>query len=288
MLFAITTTYAQFQPDYYLAQEAVESAREEAATVLATPQLIMIGSRSMYIEEMDLDMKFDFNNGKSNAWIYLFRDSADHTKLAGVFMMKYMVVFVPFLVEQDQLELDSNEININVTLDDYSWINSDEAALEFKKCEDFQEFISTYPTPDSTEVGLFPNSDYEYLQENEPYWTIRVTEKFENVVADVHAVNKELHCRFFTSVLDNIDIKPNIDLSVNGNNIVLRNISIGEDAVELSIYSLEGSLLFEESISNVSGDVARYFPFDSFSSGSYIVVAKSGKSFGMTKVSVLK
>lgn len=287
LLFLGTSTYAQ-TVQYFTAMDGYDTALEEVSTVLDSPELIFIGTRNMLEEESELMLDYNTSNGTANAWIYVFREAEFPEIISGVFVIKAFI-YVPFLLDQEEMEGDFPMFSTE-SLTELDMLDSDDANIELLKCPDYANYIETHPVPGNLEIAMFVNTFHESLPTGQPFWSLTITDDVSNsnISASTHCVTKELICETYTSVKELIADLDHININQYGNNIKVSLDNSVDENIELSVYSLDGAVLFNNSYSNISGELEVYFPFDSFSSGSFYISAKTKHGFGVQPVVIVK
>lgn len=164
---------------------------------LSDPKLILVATATQEIEVLGnkISIDFDFDNGKSEAWIYLFSENGDANKLFAIGVALSMMGPVQQSVEIDDLNVPGLGYSKNFYIDDYQVINSDSAAKIIKVFTEFADYYNINKPFDRIFVALFVSLDVEGIKNLEPYWGIMMAKGDNRKICAVHAVDAEPSCR---------------------------------------------------------------------------------------------
>jgi hypothetical protein len=197
LLFMTISVKAQLM-NSYKAKDGIEEARSWLKTNgMKDPRLILLATTSQEIDNSGIKIKivFDFESGKSQAWIYLFRDAIDTTIIKGVAVAKTFlgtqVIEIPY---QDMMP-DSMSVNMNISIEKYSYFDSDIASKKFKENSVFADFYNMTKPQDMLTMALFVSDGFGSVNGSpEPYWGIIMVKNGTQKMCVSQAVNGEIFC----------------------------------------------------------------------------------------------
>lgn len=274
------------QTEFFSAKEGYATAVSEASAFIDTPQLLFIGTSNSGDDDQ-MGINYDPTNGKATGWVYLFNDSEVPGNVIGVFVIKAFMYF-GFVLDPEDLELD---IPMNFELFFGSdWLDSDAASVELLKCSDYSKYIESNKFPEDLQIALFYNVMYESYPLNAPVWAVRIPfeEEEDEISSAVNIINKDIYCSSVMSVKDILGTLERLEIQHYGNTIKIQTDAMLDDNLVVSVFSVDGSTLFEQSYSNISGELSIFIPFDSFSSGSFYVTARGKNTFGFKPIVIAK
>ncbi len=188
-----------------LATEPLPSVRERVINDgMVAPELIFVTSVNQDVEIFGspLEMRFDITTGKGDMWMYIFTNE-ERTDFRGY------VVFKPLLGGYIIEEFDAAEvldsglpIELEQSLDDFAWQNSDKAAAAFRSSSAFSDFYAL--EPDVFMIALFLNGGIPIIEYGDPMWGA-IMEKGElEQMCSAHAISLQVQCLAEASVDDAI------------------------------------------------------------------------------------
>lgn len=283
----IFSSNAQMPLQDFTAKEGYDAALDEISGTMIEPKLFFIGAVFMYNDVLGY-LRYDFNTGKANFWIYGFVDSFDTTKKVVVGTMK---LFTYMSQVFDPEDIDPNDFPYlsEHYLSDLNWMDSDSANFYFKQCIPYLDFVNSNKQPIAANLGLFFNTDFEDLPPNIPVWAayIQLSEQGEFVSPAVNIETREVFCSYFTSVNDYLSKINNIKIIQNGDYLTLT--SNNElNTIELNVYSIDGRNVFSKMLSSTSNTEHIYVPFNTLNNGTYVIVAKNKNNMGILKINLIK
>lgn len=287
LFFCLNVTLSNAQLlQYFTAKEGYQSALDEASNSLVEPKLFFIGTTFMNNPFLG-QLKYDFKTGKANFWTYGFVDNLDTTKKVVVGTFK-MFAFMSQAFPPDDIDPEDFPYLPEHYFSDLTWIDSDTANTYFKQCPQYLDYANSGQEPASLNLGLFYNTMFEELPPNIPLWSafIELQNNAGFISPSVNLNNFEVYCNyFFTSIknyLENID---QIKLNLSNN---LLEISANEPLTntEISIYTIDGKLIFNHTLNSVQNREFLYIPVLNIGNGTYMIVAKSRKGFGILKTNI--
>lgn len=288
LLFVLITPVLNAQQllEYFTAKEGYNSAFDKASSVLLEPKLFFIGTTFMDNEFLG-QLRYDLKTGKANFWLYGFIDGQDTTKKIVVGTAKMFVylsqIFAPEDIDPEDFPYVSEHY-----FDNLEWFDSDSANIYFNNCQPYLDFANSGEEPEFFNLGLFYNSDFDELPPNIPLWSAYILLPDDNgfISPAVDIETRQTYCNYFiTSVNDNKIAFDGINITRNGNYLILSSQDVLEN-VEINIFSLDGKNVFSKSISSNGQQENVFVPFSGFFNGTYIVIAKSNKHIGVSKVSL--
>ncbi|PKL85510.1 MAG: hypothetical protein CVV22_07275 [Ignavibacteriae bacterium HGW-Ignavibacteriae-1] len=215
-LLALLVTYtaeSQFMQKQ-LATEPIPSVRERVIDDgMVAPELIFVTSVNQDVEffGQTLEMRFDVSTGKGDLWMYIFTNE-ERSDFRGY------VVFKPMLGGYIIEEFDASEvldsglpIELEQSLDDFAWENSDKAAAAFRSSAAFSEFYAL--EPDVFMIALFLNGGIPVIEYGDPMWGAIMEKGEMEQMCSAHAISLQVQCLTEASVDDafanNFMIYPN-------------------------------------------------------------------------------
>ena len=262
----------------FKAKDGLASAQSQANKLRADAKLVSVATTSGSIPGVSgASFDYNFKNGKSNAWLYLFRSISPNDSLIAIGVVN-VFVFIPQpvaialipenLINNSYTELAS-EISNNA-------INSDAMCESLLKDSKFNSLYLLDSNIKPSVCVLYQNTkDTFELKTNNPYWlTVFGSLANSDLTCFTDALTGETKC--FTKAELNVEdsFKNNSFLYPNpASNFI--NIKFNIDANienELAIFSSNGSLVkkvkFSDNLTNYSiADLAN---------GSYIAIITSG------------
>lgn len=285
-LFFTPLVNAQQITEYFTAKEGYNSAYDEASTVLTEPKLFFIGSMFMY-NQIFGQLKYDLTTGKANFWIYGFIDGQDTTKKVVVGTIK-MFVYLSQIFSPNEIDPEDFPYVSEHYFDNLEWFDSDSANIYFKTCQPYLDFANSGEEPETFNLGLFYNSDFDELPLNIPMWSayIQLSGNRGFISPAVDIESRQTFCNYLiTSNQDKKFAFDGINIVRNGDYLILSSDDI-LDNIEINVFSLDGKSVFSKSVFTNGQQENVYVPFSSFINGMYIVIAKSNKQIGVTKINL--
>ncbi len=286
-LFFIQVVNAQQVLEYFTAKNGYESAFDQASTVLMEPKLFFVATTFMDNEVLG-ELKYDLKTGKANFWLYGFVDGQDTTKKVVVGTFKLFIYFSQVFDPEDIDPGDFPFLNEHY-FDNLEWLDSDSANYYFNTCQPYVDFASSGEKPEFFNLGLFYNTNFDELPANIPVWGayILLTNNKGFIFPAVNIETRQTFCNYLIASIKDKGIAFNaINIIKNGDYLMLSSDDILGD-VEINVFSLDGKNIFSKSFFSNGQQESIFVPFSSFSNGIYIIIAKSNKNVGISKISIL-
>lgn len=283
-LFSANIMMAQFELDEFTALEGYQEASFVASMELISPKLIFVGTQNFDMEASG-KVEYNMSNGKSKFWIYAFQEEDEPEKVIAIYSIKYFVI-ISEVVDPEDFDISEVPINLNYSFNEEELMDSDTANVKLLECQSYKAFVESGAKPDEFKIGMFFNPGYQSYPLNIPVWSAEVIYNNEEISSTVDLNTNALYCDVLSSVENKMKNIQEIEIKVVGNNLQIFSDSNSE--ITLDVYSIDGTQLYNSSFENNSAVTDIYIPFDSFSSGTYVVVAKSKNGFGLQKVNVIK
>lgn len=277
---------AQLVTEYFTAKDGYNSAYDEVSTVLIEPKLFFIGSTFMDNQTFG-KLKYDLNTGKANFWIYGFVDAQDTTKKIVVGTIK-MFVYLSQVFSPDEIDPEDYPYVSEHYFGNLEWLDSDSANTYFKTCQPYLDFVNSGEEPESFNLGLFYNSDFSDFPPNIPIWSayIQLSNDRGFISPAVDIESRQTYCNYLiTSNQDKKFAFDGINIIRNGDYLILSSENVLNN-VEINVFSIDGKNVFSKSVFSNGQQENIYVPFSSFINGMYLVIAKSNKQIGVTKINL--
>lgn len=213
--FVILSTNLYSQAFKYVKASEVKSDAIQAAIAdgLAEPRLVFVATAEIEFELFGLPIPFKINmdDGTAGMWIYIFTDD-EYSNFWSYMLIKPMMgntIVSP--MDAEDIITEATPISFNMTLDDFTWLDSDVALQELKGSAQFmQAYNQEY---ELFALGLFVNGGISGLSIDEPCWGATISQGGDDTFCAVHALNREVICMTEASILDNlvgnVNIYPN-------------------------------------------------------------------------------
>ncbi len=231
-LFIINDIYAQSLLVQFTMTKHKEFAREKAKeSGLTEPQLVAVLTTNQEIEYLGQTITVNFNmeNGKSDMWVYIFKEKNDTTKIKAQLILETILGRQNVNVPIEDIEATDYSLANNLDLVNYA--DSDEITNIIKENKDFADYYDKNKPLDQLSVALFSSLDLEGLINNEPYWGF-VMSKDENFkLCGVHAIDKTVFCS--PDIVNVIEIKEANRMSAYPNP--------AEDIIEVENFPINGN-----------------------------------------------
>jgi hypothetical protein len=212
-LFVTNTAESQLMQKQ-LATEPLPSVRERAIDDgIDAPELIFVVSMNQDVEffGQTMEMRFDMTTGKGDLWMYIFTNET-RTDFRGYVVFK--PVLGGYIIEEFAAEeiLDSGlPIELEQSLDDFAWQNSDKVAAAFRSSAAFSDFYAL--DPDVFMIALFLNGGIPGIEYGDPMWGAIMEKDDMEQMCSAHGISLEVQCLLEASVnnaiANNFMIYPN-------------------------------------------------------------------------------
>lgn len=228
----INETIAQSLLVQFTMTKHLEFARGKAKeNGLNDPKLVAALTTNQELDYLGQKIKVSFNieNGKSDMWIYVFKEGNDTTKLNAQLVLETIFGKQGINVPLEQIE--ATDYSLSGTLDGLKYTDSDEILKIIKENKNFADFYNKNNPLDQFSVALFSSLDLEGLTNNEPYWGF-IMSKGENFkLCGVHAIDKTVFCS--PDIVNVIEIKEANRMSAYPNP--------AEDVIEIENFPISGN-----------------------------------------------
>ena len=176
---------------------------------LENPETLMVMTMKSGIENLPFKNKFDFTNGTSGFWVYLFRekDEAENLKAfvswqtqSGAYKIQSMSV---------DLILDMLPVSTISPLENDNWPDSDYMIDVFNQNSYFRDFMQNHPDPWAFEIGIFVNEDNPQMESGQAYWGIAIVDDEEtrdSLACVMNIDNDKITCGTIFSDVDEKEI----------------------------------------------------------------------------------
>lgn len=191
----INETVAQSLLVQFTMKKHVEFARGKAKDGgLSDPKLVASLTTNQELEYMGqkINVKFNMDNGKSDMWIYVFKEGNDTTKLNAQLVLE--TIFGRQSINVPLEDIEATDYSLASTLDGVNFTDSDEVTEIIKENENFADFYNKNNPLDQFSVALFSSLDLEGLTNNEPYWGFVMSKGTNFKLCGVHAVDNTVFC----------------------------------------------------------------------------------------------
>jgi hypothetical protein len=188
-----------------LATEPLPSVRERVIDDgIDAPELIFVASMNQEVDFFGttLEMTFDIKTGKGDLWMYILTNET-RTDFRGYIVFKPLLG--GYIIEEFDAEevLDSGlPIELEKSLDDFTWQNSDKAAAAFRSSTAFSDFYAL--EPDVFMIALFLNGGIPGIKYGDPMWGATMVKDDMEQMCSAHALSLEVQCLLESSVDDAI------------------------------------------------------------------------------------
>lgn len=213
LFFAAYTAQSQFISGTFASQGLITARDKAVEDGFDEPLLIFVASLNQDVEFMGatLQMRFDAMTGKGDVWMYMFTN-AERTDFIAYSLFKPLLggYYIDEIPAEEILE-SGLPIDLESTLDDYDWEDSDKAAGALSSSEDFSEFYAL--EPDVFMIALFVNGGMPGLTFGEPYWGAMMNKGDMQQMCAAHAINLDVICLIEASV----DMSSSTSISVYPN-----------------------------------------------------------------------
>ncbi|MCO5251255.1 MAG: T9SS type A sorting domain-containing protein [Candidatus Kapabacteria bacterium] len=203
-LFVTNTAESQLMQKQ-LATEPLPSVRERVIDDgIDAPELIFVVSMNQDVEffGQTMEMRFDITTGKGDLWMYIFTNES-RTDFRGYVVFK--PVLGGYIIEEFAAEeiLESGlPIELEQSLDDFAWQNSDKVAAAFRSSAAFSDFYAL--DPDVFMIALFLNGGIPGIEYGDPMWGAIMEKDDMEQMCSAHAISLEVQCLLEASVDDAI------------------------------------------------------------------------------------
>ncbi|MFA5511381.1 MAG: T9SS type A sorting domain-containing protein [Candidatus Kapaibacterium sp.] len=206
ILFLFFSISAQSQLVTHFKAKAAFDTAEEYMRVeqgFSEPKLQFIGTlkQTFQFGMLEIPIDFDIENGTATGWLFFFCDIQDIDKSSGVFIVKPIVGdFLTFPMPNFGMDSIEFELDENVFVGDFEWMDSDVMVSKLLEQSDFAHFYNENKPMDMTFVALFAGVNQSDDLLVEPYWAIRVSSGDEARACLVQAENGYVECGIESSV----------------------------------------------------------------------------------------
>ena len=181
----------------YKAKDGIEDARSWLKNnSMKDPRLVLLATTSQEIDYAGTKIKiqFDFETGKSQAWIYLFRDEIDTSLIKGVAVIKTFLGVQVIEIPYKSLMPSNLNVNLDISVEKYSYFDSDIASQKFKENTDFADFYNKTKPEDMITMALFISEGFDGSLELQPYWGIIMQKNGTQKMCVSQAVSGNIFC----------------------------------------------------------------------------------------------
>lgn len=245
----------------------VEFARGKAKeSGLSDPKLVAGLTTNQELEYMGqtINVKFNMETGKSDMWVYVFKEGNDTTKLNAQLILE--TIFGRQSINVPLEDIEATDYSLSSTLDGINYADSDEILKIIKENEIFADFYSKNNPLDQFSVALFSSLDLEGLTNNEPYWGFVMSKGVNFKLCGVHAVDKTVFCS--PDIVSVIEIEEANRMSAYPNP--------AEDVIEIENFPINGDFKIYDAYGRAIEDVPYFIKsngitlkIDSLTSGIY-------------------
>lgn len=228
----INETFAQSLLVQFTMKKHVEFARSKAKeSGLNEPNLVAALTTNQELEYLGqtINVSFNMENGKSDMWVYVFKEGTDTTKLNAQLILE--TIFDRQNINVPLEEIEATDYSLSSSLDGVNYMDSDSVLKIIKENENFADFYDKNKPLEQFSVALFSSLDLEGLANNQPYWGF-VMSKGENFkLCGVHAVDNTVFCS--PDIVNIIEIEEANRMSAYPNP--------GEDVIEIENFPINGN-----------------------------------------------
>jgi hypothetical protein len=182
----------------YKAKDGIEDARKWLTkNGMIEPLLILLATSTQEIEigGNKIKIQVDFEAGKSQAWIYLFRDENDTSIIKGVVVIKTFFGAQVIEIPYKSLMPGNMNIDLNLSIEKYSYFDSDSASQKFKENSDFADYYNNTKPLDILSMALFISEEFgSGTPELQPYWGIIMVKNGNQKMCVSQAVSGDIFC----------------------------------------------------------------------------------------------
>lgn len=218
----------------------IEYARQKAKeTGLLEPKLLcaLTSEREFEYFGTKFQLKYDLSTGKSDAWIYVFKEKNDSNVVHAELVVETVVTVLSLPVTQ--LQLDLPMMTKNVTLDDVNYEDSDVIIPIITQNIDFIDYYNQNQPFDQFNIIIANAAQVYNLIPNNPYWALAMEKNKIIKFCYAHAFTKEFACSSeYVSINDNNNSKINMYPNPSSD---LINIDNFPDNEFFEIYDVYGS-----------------------------------------------
>lgn len=260
----------------YKAKEGEGKARTTFEESYGDSDLMMVGAVSGEYEGVPIKLEFDMRTGEASAWMYMFHSSENDTNETYVVVKSIMGMQV--------IPVDVGNLGISLpfepteSLDDVTWINSDELMDSIRTNRKFTDFMDVFPDVSWSMGALF----MEPMQSKAVWAVIFKGDENHNLNCFVDAVTGETECMSSTDVED---VNISEELSVYPNPASdLAIVSIPVDYIDLNaniqVFDMRGNQLVSRSAFDINSSGQFAINVSNFASGVYnLLYTGNGKVF---------
>jgi len=210
----------------------LEFAREKAKdNGLTDPKLVAALTTNQDLEYLGQTITVNFNmeNGKSDMWVYVFKENNDTTKISAQLVLE--TIFGRQNLNVPLEDIQATDYSLANNLDLVNYADSDEILKIIKENKDFADYYVKNKPLDQLSVALFSSLDNEVLLNNEPFWGFIMAKGDNFKLCGVHAVDKTVFCT--PDIVNVIEIKEANRMSAYPNP--------AEDIIEIENFTINGN-----------------------------------------------
>lgn len=175
---------------------------------IENPETLMVMTMKTGIEGLPFQNKYDFENGTSGFWAYLFRDKNNNENMKAYAAWKMPPSGYKIQEIGVDLVLDLLPVSTIAPLENDDWPDSDYTMDVFNQHSYFNDFITEHPDPWTYEIGIFVNEDNPQIDPFQGYWGIAIVDDEttrDSLACVMNIDNEQIKCgTLFSDVEDYI------------------------------------------------------------------------------------